>query len=361
MGKRLAIRKLSVSLAFAAAALSPCLATAQEATKTPKELAPLFAHRPPLAVTIEGPLTTLQDQRPTEEYLEGKFRYVGEDGNEVELDLKFRSRGNFRLKESTCVFGPIRLNFQKKQAEDTEFDGQDKLKLVTHCQHTKPSYEQLVLREYLAYRILQVFTDKSFGARLLAITYVDTEGGRERTKYGFVIEDEDDLGDRLGMEVVKRGEISHDDLDPEYENLINVYQYMIGNTDFSLVKGPEEDDCCHNAVLFSPNEEAPYLSIPYDLDFAGIVNAPYAVANPNFRLKTVRQRLYRGQCSNNDRLPDTLSNFMDKRDEVFAIISEMRMLSRNARSSVTRYLEDFYRNISDPRTVQEDFIEKCNL
>jgi hypothetical protein len=338
----------------------PLSAKAQDAGKPAKALAPLFAHRPPLAVRIEAPLTTLEDTRPTEEYLLGKFSYLDDDGKEVVLDLKLRSRGNFRLKETTCVFAPIRLNFQKKQVKGTEFDGQDKLKLVTHCQHTRPSYEQQVLREYFAYRILQLFTEKSFGVRLLDITYVDTDGGRERSKYGFVIEDKDDLGDRIGMKVVERGEISHEDLDADYENLINVYQYMIGNTDFSLVKGPEEDDCCHNAVLFSATGDAPYASIPYDFDFAGLVNAPYALPNPQFRLKNVRQRLYRGQCSNNELLPAAFQEFEAKRKDVFAIIDEMTMLSRNSRNSVTRYLKYFYRVIGDDEKIQRDFIEKCN-
>ena len=355
------LKRLHAScLTAVAAVVLPMMAIAQEQTKSAKTLAPLFAHRPPLAVTIEAPLSTLQDTRPTDEYLEGKFSYAGEDGAEVVLDLKLRSRGIFRLQKSTCTFGPIRLNFKKKQVEKTEFDGQDKLKLVTHCQNTKPSYEQLVLREYLAYRLLQLFTEKSFGVRLLHITYVDTEGGRSRTKYGFVIEDEDDLADRIGMEVVERDAISHADLDAEYENLVNVFQYMIGNTDFSLIKGPENEGCCHNAILFSANENAPYTSIPYDFDFAGLVNAPYAVSNPTFRLKSVRERLYRGQCENNDRLETTLARFREKRNEAFAIIDEMSVFSRNAQTSVRSYLESFYRNINDEERFQRDFIEKCN-
>jgi hypothetical protein len=39
-------------------------------------LAPLFANHAPLDVTIEAPLTTLMDERPEKEYLEGTFSYT---------------------------------------------------------------------------------------------------------------------------------------------------------------------------------------------------------------------------------------------------------------------------------------------
>jgi hypothetical protein len=103
-------------------------------------LAPLFANHAPLDVTIEAPLTTLMDERPEKEYLEGTFSYTKDDGTQQTFDLKLRTRGNFRRSEETCDFAPVRLNFRKKQLKDTEFDGQDKLKLVTHCQQNKMSF-----------------------------------------------------------------------------------------------------------------------------------------------------------------------------------------------------------------------------
>jgi hypothetical protein len=129
-------------------------------------IAPLFADDALLAVTIQAPLKTLMQDRPTEEYLDGTFSFTGDDGTEQTLDLKIRTRGKYRRLEEHCDFAPIRLNFRKKQVVDTLFAGQDKLKLVTHCRTGSRHYEQLVLREFLAYRILQVLTEKSFGVRL---------------------------------------------------------------------------------------------------------------------------------------------------------------------------------------------------
>lgn len=350
---RLLVAVLALWLSF-----SP-LANAEQDAPASKLPAPLFADHTPLEVTIEAPLTTLINERPDKEYLEGKFRFTDEDGSEKTFDVKFRGRGNFRLRDSTCSFPPVRLNFRKKQVKDTLFDGQDKLKLVTHCQQQKPSFEQFMLREYLAYRILQLLTDKSFSVRLLHINWVDTEGRNSRVKYGFVIEDDGDVAKRNGMKPVKRGNLKHVDLDPVDENLVNVFMYMIGNTDFSLVQGPPGDNCCHNSALMGMSDDPPYTPLPYDFDFSGLVNAPYATANPRFHLRSVRSRLYRGQCSNDHLLPQTFQRFLDNRDAIYALVDGLEMFSSNSRRLTIRYLDSFYYAITTPETIQLEFLAQC--
>jgi hypothetical protein len=323
------------------------------------KIAPLFASHSPLVITIEAPLTTLMKERPVDAYLEGTFRFTGDDGTEQTLDLKLRTRGKYRRLEEHCDFAPIRLNFRKKQVVDTIFAGQDKLKLVTHCQNDKSRYEQLVLREYLAYRFLQVMTDKSFGVRLLQINYVDTEGSDPMTKIGFVIEDDDDVAERNGMRSVRTGHISSADLDRRQQNLINVFQYLIGNTEYSLFRAEPDEYCCHNTDLMSATEKSPFTPLAYDFDFAGIVNAPYAQPNPRYDIEDVRQRLYKGQCENNDLLPETIQQLLDKKDTIYAIVDELDSLDSGSRRYVTRYLNSSYDHISKPKSLTAKLINKC--
>jgi len=322
-------------------------------------IARLFASDAPLVVTIEAPLTTLMQERPTEDYLDGKFSFTGDDGTEQTIDLKIRTRGKYRREEEHCDFAPIRLNFRKKQVVDTVFAGQDKLKLVTHCQNRKRHYEQLVLREFLAYRFLQLFTNKSFGVRLLQIKYVDTEGGEPMTKLGFVIEDDDDVAERNGMHSVKGDNLSGDDLERRQQNLVNVFQYLIGNTEYSLFNPEPDEFCCHNMDFMSVTGGPPLTPLAYDFDFAGIVNAPYAQPNPQFEHTSVRQRLYRGQCRNNDLLPETLQRFIDKKDAIYGIVDELELLNSRSGRYVTGYLNSFYKHISDQKSVHARFIDKC--
>lgn len=324
------------------------------------ESAPLFASHAPLAVTIAAPFSTLMTERNDEDYLEGTFSYAEHGGEPSTLDLKLRARGNFRLNPEICEFGPIRLNFSKKQVEGTLFEGQDKLKLVTHCDNNNPAYEQYALREYFAYRALSLLTPASFSVRLMEITYVDTDReGRARTKYGFVIEDDDDLAARLGMESMKIGDVEHEQLEPLQQNLVNVFAWFIGNTDYSLIRGAPGDDCCHNSVLLSATGGPPFTPVPYDFDASGIVNAPYAAPNPNFAIRNVRQRLYRGQCENNALLPGTLGRFLEERTEFYEVLDSIEALSGRSKKYLDRYMDSFFRHITDQTQIDRNLLGAC--
>jgi hypothetical protein len=314
--------------------------------------APLFSSHDVLSVTIEAPLTTLMRERSDEEYLDGKFTVDGKT-----FDLKLRTRGNFRRQKANCPFAPIRLNFQKGQVGDSILEGQDKLKLVTHCNTRRGNYDQLVLREYLTYRILQTLTDKHFGARLMRITYVDTEGGDSIERWGFVIEDEEDIGTRLGLERLEVAELSYRDLDASQTILITMYQYLIGNLDFSFVRGPEGSDCCHNSVPFSDGTTT--FPIPYDFDHAGLIDAPYAKPAPQFNVRTVKTRVYRGRCPYNDLLPETLDYINGKRGEIEAAVAEVDGLDKGNRREVDKYIEQFFGVISDPKKIDRQLVRKC--
>ena len=319
---------------------------------------PLFTSQDIMEVRMEVPVFTLIRERPDEEYLDGFFYYTGVDGAEHKLDLKVRTRGRYRRQKKTCRLPPIRLNFRKGQVEDTEFAGQDKLKLVTHCK-TSDRYEQLVLREYLAYRILNTLTDNSFRARLMRIHYVDTDGKEsDMTRYGFVIEDRDDIADRIGQELYEVPKITYGDLEPEAAALVGIFEFMIGNTDFSLVAGPANDDCCHNNVLFRASDGS-VTPIPYDFDFSGLVDAPYAEPNPQLPIKSVRKRFYRGRCMYNEYVDNVFALMREKEAQVRAEVAAIPF-SDKSQKQVTRYMDDFYKVAGEPSSIDKYIVRGCS-
>ena len=318
---------------------------------------PLFAAHEVIEARVEAPLKTLMKTRPEEEYLDGSFIYLDDDGSEHGFDLKLQTRGRYRRQKSTCNFPPVRLNFRKGQVKGSLFDGQDKLKLVTHCQNRRTKYEQLVLREYLAYRILQVLTDASFSARLMHITWIDTEGAAPLVRYGFVIEDDDDIADRMGLEKLESDGLSYAELEPRQANLVNVFEYLIGNTDFSLIRGPANDHCCHNAVPFAGADGV--LAVPYDFDFSGLVDAPYAEPNPRFKIRNVRTRIYRGRCSNNVILSQTLTHLQERKQEIYGIVDGLAFDKKN-RKQVIGYLDSFYELAANPKKVNRELVKECS-
>ncbi len=320
---------------------------------------PLFADDSLLEVTVEAPLTTLIDERPNDAYLEGTFTITAADQSERVLDLKLRTRGNYRRDREHCDFPPIRLNFTTAEIGDTVFAGQDKLKVVTHCRTKDKRFEQYVVREYLAYRILNLLTDISYRVRLLRINYIDTEGGEPISRLGFLLEDDEHVAARNRLQVVKTGNIALETLDREQQSLVDMFQYMIGNTEYSLYISEPDKDCCHNADLLSQTGSAPYMPLAYDFDFAGLVDAPYAEPNPRYKLRHVRQRLFKGQCRNNDLLPETIEQFLKTEDDVYILIDGLETLDDRSRKHLSRFLGLFYKRISDPKSLSKRFERRC--
>jgi len=334
------------------------LAASTAYAQTSGDADPLFQSLDILEVRIVAPITTLVSERSDEEEIAGTFHYTNEAGELEEIDVNIRTRGRFRRREEICKFPPLRLNFKKSQTKKSLFHKQDKLKLVTHCRNNSNRYQQTLLSEYTAYRILNVLTEASFRVRLLRITYTDTEkDNRERVSYGFFIESDDRLAKRLGISVIDVEQTRVSSLQPDYMNLISVYHYLIGNTDFSPIAGAKEF-CCHNHVLIGQDGEL-LFSVPYDFDQAGLVNAPHAGANPRFKLRTVQQRLYRGRCSNNGLLDATITLFNGKRDAILRLVSDEQGIDGAPNKAMSKYIERFYKTIDSPKRVQSQLVKKC--
>jgi len=324
-----------------------------EASGTPD---PLFQDDETLYVTITAPLTTLVRERPKDDYLPGVFQYTEPDGTAVKFDIEIRTRGHFR--HNTCDYPPLSLNLKKSQTDGTLFDKQNKIKLVVHCDKSE-RYEQTVLREYLAYRILNVITNMSFRVRLLRVTYVNNEKRKKgQVRYAFLIEHKNRLAERYKMKDLKIERTTVGSIQPDQLNMTSVFEFFIGNTDYSPIVGAPDEECCHNYVLFG-NDIDPLIAIPYDFDQSGIVNAPYAEPNERFRIRSVRQRLYRGRCVNNGHVAASLQKFRDRRDEIYALVDEQEGLESSVRDRIVRYIDRFYDLIDEPRDVEREIMKRC--
>ncbi|MGH8193894.1 MAG: hypothetical protein ACREQ8_05750 [Woeseiaceae bacterium] len=320
---------------------------------------PLFVNQATLAVRIEAPFTTLMRERSDTVQYDGTLSFTDSSGAERTLDVKLRTRGIYRRKADTCEFAPIRLNFKKKQVMGSEFAGQDKLKLVTHCENRSDTYEQYVLREYLAYKIFNALTEYSFGARLLHATYVDSDrDGESRTRYAFVIEDNDLLAERIGGQKVEVPTAEYSRLDRSQANLVAVFQYLIGNTDYSMIRPDKDKDCCHNTELFSIAPDQ-YIPVPYDFDFSGIVDARYAEPHPSLNMRSVTRRRYRGICENNDVMDATLAQFRSNEAAIKQAVSSIDGMDDRSREKALRYIDGFYGDIADAKSVERNLVKKC--
>lgn len=319
------------------------------------KVTPLFAEDAPIEIAIDGPVRTIvrEAERSTDPYP----ATLAANGESHAIELA--ARGISRRKRENCRFPPLSIDFAGKPEDSSLFDGQNKLKLVTHCRDGD-QYEQLVLKEYAAYRLYNRLTDESLKVRLARVRY--TDGGQEVAyRWGFLIEDIDDAAKRLGGKETEVLGLSSGALDRADAARYVLFQYMIGNTDWDMSRGPEDGDCCHNSKLIGPTETARtgLTPVPYDFDNAGLVDAPYAVPNEVLKLRSVRQRRYRGLCMHSGPVREALPAFAAARPGFEEEIAAIPGLSERTRTSLRDYLASFFDDVASPEKVERNLIKDC--
>ena len=201
---------------------------AQEVPSVQGVTSNLFTSDEVIELSLETNFVKLKADRGLDpEYRPAILTVVADDGSPRALDIKVKTRGHFRLE--TCRFPPLKVNLPKKSLAGTVFDGEDKIKLVTHCRDGD-SDEQNVLEEYLAYRTYNVLTDTSFRVRLARITYVDSRGKDEPlTRYAFFIEEKEAIAQRLGGMMLDVPQVHLSNLSADASARMALFQYMVGN------------------------------------------------------------------------------------------------------------------------------------
>jgi hypothetical protein len=340
-------------LLFGFLVAAPPSFAAQE-NKPPK----LFSNFNEMQVTLTGPWRTIARNKKGDDTYPVQLTYSGADGAGHTIDAVVSLRGITRRR--ICDFPPLKLHFDKEAVKDTEFRGNKSLKLVTYCD-TNSKYEQYYIKEFLTYRIYNLITEYSFRARPMMIEYKDSErSGNSITRFGFVIEDIDDVAKRNNLEELSIPRVPYRELEPVTTSRLGLFQFMIGNLDWAVTDGPKEDSCCHNARLIGTgNEAVPKYSVPYDFDSSGLVNTHYAAPPDGLKVRNIRQRLYRGFCVFNDELPQTVALFNEKKADILDLFQNNPHLTDNFRGDAIGYIEDFYKIINDPKRFEKDITDKC--
>ena len=343
------MRKTLIALMLAATAAPAA------AQSTPK---PLFASDDLLQLTLQGDFTALaRADAGVEPKSPGSLAVRGTAPLAVEL----QPRGITRRAKDVCQFVPIRVRFAAPPPEGSPFAGQKALKLVTHCRASE-SFNQYTLLEYAAYRLYQDLTPNSLRARLARIDYVDPRGKAVATRYGFFIEDADDAAKRVGMREAKiRNRFPVTRLAPVDAARFAVFEYMIGNLDWAMQAGPADDDCCHNSkpIGVGGASATTLVPIPYDFDFAGMVNAPYATPPFGVPVSNVRQRRYRGLCRHNAEAKALLPAFRAQQARVAGIFASIPGLDASSQSKAMGYLNGFYADIATDQQADAKLFKTC--
>jgi hypothetical protein len=275
--------------------------------------------------------------------------YRDDDGGQRRVEVSLRSRGRFRDETGDCSLPALFVFFRGGTAE-TLFEGQRMLPLTTHCR-TPPEYEQYVLKEHLAYRIYNALTDKSLRTRLARMTYHDTAGRAEPlTRYAFFVEHFDALAERHDAVVWKPERFDVLDANPLEMATLDLFEYMIGNTDWSAIFG-------HNIVLIR-DAAGRATAVPYDFDFSGLVDAEYASVAPELPIRHVRQRWFRGVCRPDIDWPRVFAAFQERRGPVESL-TDSAGLPSTVEGTVRRYLDDFFETLGSATQREQNIVTAC--
>lgn len=282
-----------------------------------------------------------------------RISYIDSAGQAIDLPVEVRTRGHFRRQRSNCNFPPLRLDFPGDSVTGTIFENQDKVKLVTHCQNGRDQYEQYLHLEYSAYKLLNVLTDRSFRARLVQMTYIDTEA-REDTlsKTGILLESDEELAARLNGRIVEVEGVHPLTTEPEQMAIVDLFEFMVGNTDWSVY-------ALHNIVLLEDQTTFVVYAIPYDFDWTGLVNARYAYPDERLGIRRVRDRLFRGFCRPQEEVEAAVARFQEKRDELYAVYDHIPGLEEKTKREAVKYLDEFFDTLDNPGKLRRDIIGRC--
>ena len=307
----------------------------------------LFRDDAPLVVTIGADFRAVFAHRDTLNKLRqaGTLTFSGDSGP-VSVPIELTTRGHFRLLPSTCGFPPLKLYLPKEQLKGTVFAGNRSLKLITHCDKNS-RYEQNLLIEYGVYRAYNRLTEWSHRARLARVTYADVrDSTRNLTRYGFFLEDDKDMAERNGGQLFEQFG-SYSEMDSAQMDLVGVFEYLIGNTDWSVIMR-------HNVRLVQIAGRNVLYPVAYDFDFAGLVNASYARPDPRMPIKSVRQRLYRGMCRSADQMTPTLARLMAAHDSIALAFTTLPDLEPKRLKDVLGYLDEGFRTLATPKAFMPE-------
>ena len=300
---------------------------------------------------IEATLTTdikkLRSEKKTPVYQLANIVMRFSDTATISEEIRVENRGVFR--KATCDIASLMLNF--KNTSSPKLSLLKKLKLVGGCRSTGAD-EELLLKEYLIYKMYNFITNMSFRVRLLHITYKDSkEKMKPYAQYAFLIEDLSDMAKRNNCIEIKKGKkYLQESTDPEQMRIVALFEYMIGNTDWSL---PND----HNIKLLVPKNDTlalPYV-VPYDFDYTGLVNAPYAIPDEQFGNATVIERVYRGNACTLDELMIAINIFKEKKERIMYYINNFDLLNPKTRKTVSNYITEFYNTIENKNSIRTIF------
>jgi hypothetical protein len=312
----------------------------------------LFSLEDPMDITLKFDIKSYQREKMKGEYMPVQLTYHVNDTLDINKKVRVKARGEFR--RDHCILPPFWLNIKKAKVGNKLLKGTNKIKIVTHCKDSK-QYEQYLVKEYLAYKIYNEISPYSLRVRLVHMKYIDTgRKNKETSSWAFMIEPEDMMAERVGAVPIKSDVVSMRYCDTLMMDVSALYMYMIGNADYSVAGR-------HNLKLIrrqDPLKPLP-VPIPYDFDYAGVVNANYAIPGENLGILSVTERYFLGPCRDDLKYLTAIDQIQKNKDNILEWVISSPYLDEKGRKEMSRYLEGYFSLAEKPENLLRNIKRTC--
>ena len=326
---------------------------------------PLFSSHSVLEITIPLDFKTLCRPREVEncDYTPTVLEYLDDAGDARTIPIEVIIRGGWRSLTRNCSAPLLFIRFDEKDTTGTLFEGQTVLPLTTHCgqgfsieaakTRTRPStWEQYLLKEYLAHRLYNLVTEVSLSARLIKITYPNPDKPSHKIRnYAFFTEHFESVAARNGYELLDRASFDREKLDLYASDLVALFEFMIGNTDWSIARE-------RNIVLLQ-SPDGSQKPLPYDFDMSGLVNAHYAGPAPGLSITEVVDRYYLGFCHADTEWESLSDRFLSQEAAMLSLVDEIPGLDKKSTKSTRRFLGKFFTILKTPQLQEDEIARHC--
>jgi len=312
---------------------------------------PLFQSTEPLNIRATGSVKSIKKNSNDSTLVTASFQYQKDSGNWVNVPVQAKVRGNFRLRY--CYFPPLKIKLRKKDVDSTVFRGNKALKLVIPCRAVSDA-NSLIRKEYLCYKFCEVLTPYYFKTRLAKFNF--TEISKKKSKdydlLTFFVEDNSLVAKRGNGKIQETKGLAPGSFDEKQAIRNDYIQYMIGNADWSSLYQ-------HNTNVLYANGK--YITLSYDFDMSGFVDASYARENPpDLGTGDPRERVYRGFCKSKEAMEEIRKEFLGKESAIQSLIdNESAFFNQRDMKDMHSYLDKFFDIMKDDRLFRINILEGC--
>ena len=311
----------------------------------------LFDSEGILEVNMKFSIKSLRKDTNDSTFIDSFLIYTTPEGTLDTLEVGLRARGNFR--KENCYYPPVRMRLKKKEGKGNLFDGSRNLKVVFPCSSGRNA-DSFIVKEFLCYRFYEQVSQYTFQTRMIRINFVneDDKKGEAVNLLGFLIEDDDKVADRFDGEILENKMIAGMVLEDSSAIRHDLFQFMIGNTDWSSLYQ-------HNMKILKLDAKT-VVPLAYDFDMTGMVMPPYAQVSNLVAIKSVSERLYRGFCREEEMMHSIRGEFLAREDLLYGEIERQAfLLPPSEVKFMNNYLKEFFEILKNDRRFDFNILSAC--